>query len=125
VTAAPSTLRQPRTRYKRTVTIRRNLRAERLFRKLTREHELVGVPTVMLKRYCQLAARSAELDTQARELRQGGLNNDADWQRWTFLVAEFRRYAATEAQLYRVIFSEACRPGRHDGPGGRIRALRR
>jgi hypothetical protein len=46
------------------------------------------------------------LSSQAHELEPAGLEDETRWQRWCYLISEFRRYASTEAQLWRAIFGE-------------------
>jgi hypothetical protein len=96
--------------YRRSWTRIRNFRAEYSYRQLVRQHDLSGVPTVLVRQFAAVSVRVHQLDRQIANIeRHTPLVTDMDdavYTRWCFLVGEFRRYVDSQAKLAKAVFAE-------------------
>src|ERR1700746_302970 len=100
--------------YQRSWTRTRNYRSEYSFRQLVRQHDLSGVPTVLVRQFAAVSVRAHQLDRQIANIeRHTPLVTDMDdavYTRWCFLVGEFRRYVDSQAKLAKAVFAERQAP---------------
>jgi hypothetical protein len=96
--------------YRRSWTRVRNFRAEYNYRQLIRQHDLSGVPTVLVRQFAAVSVRAHQLDRQIADIeKRTPLVTDMDpatFQRWCFLISEFRRYADSVDRLAKRVFVE-------------------
>jgi hypothetical protein len=100
--------------YRRSWTKIRNHRAEYNYRQLIRQHDLSGVPAVLVRQFAQVSVRAHQLDRQIANIeKRTPLVTDMDdtvYTRWCFLVSEFRRYADSVDKLAKAVFAERQAP---------------
>src|SRR5215472_10593764 len=100
--------------YQRSWTRIRNHRAEYNYRQLIRRHDLSGVPTVLVRQFAQVSVRAHQLDRQIAQIEKRVRSviemNDVQFQRWSYLVAEFRRYADSVDRLAKAVFTSSSAP---------------
>jgi hypothetical protein len=100
--------------YRRSWTRVRNFRTEYSYRQLIRQHNLSGVPTVLVRQFAAISVRAHQLDRQIAEIEKGTPlvtdMDDAVYARWCFLVSEFRRYADSVDKLAKAVFVERQAP---------------
>jgi hypothetical protein len=96
--------------YRRSWTRVRNFRAEYSYRQLVRQHDLSGVPTVLVRQFAAVSVRAHQLDRQIAEIeKRTPLVTDMDdavYTRWCFLISEFRRYADSLDKLAKTVFAK-------------------
>ena len=94
--------------YRRGWTRVRNYRTEYSYRQLVRQHDLSGVPTVLVRQFAALSVRAHQLDRQIAEIeRRVRLVTDMNattFERWCYLTSEFRRYADSVDKLAKAVF---------------------
>jgi hypothetical protein len=96
--------------YQRSWTRTRNYRSEYSYRQLVRQHDLSGVPTVLVRQFAQVSVRAHQLDRQIAEIEKRVRlvtdMDDATFARWSYLTSEFRRYADSVDRLAKAVFGE-------------------
>jgi hypothetical protein len=102
-------------KYRRSWTRIRNARSEYTYRQLIRRHDLSGVPEILVRQFAQVAVRAHQLDKQIadieRPVQRSVIKMDAaTFQRWSFLMSEFRRYADSVDRLAKAVFGGDRRP---------------
>jgi hypothetical protein len=100
--------------YQRSWTRTRNYRSEYSYRQLVRQHDLSGVPTILVRQFAQVSVRAHQLDRQIAEIEKRARlvtdMDDATFSRWSYLTSEFSRYADSVDRLAKAVFGSEHRP---------------
>jgi hypothetical protein len=104
-------LAKPPRKYERSWTRERDFASERAFRRLKRERDLSGVPVLLVRHLAQVSVRAGELNERIIKIEREARANDGamdsgTWQRWCYLVSEYRRFALAIATLSKSVFAE-------------------